>query len=658
MCLSRRRFIVGGAATAGLLALPSRSWSAASAVEATSAGDVGRLVLRPTTRLCDTRNNAAGWYRVDDRTIRVPLENVGNDTIAVAATITVVGGSRSGFITAFAAGTPRPTASLLNFCAGEVRANVGMLQVSRDGLDLFASDDCGLIVDIVGTFAASGPTAAGRYVAFEPTRLLDTRAQGAPFGAGERRSLAAPLPSDALAAVCNLTIVDTPAAGYWTAWAGGERPVASNVNADSSGQTRGALALVPLRGGSFDVFSEGGGHLVIDCVGYFTGPSAPVSAAGLLRPLSPTRVLDSRSSAAPFASGTEREVAIAETGGTAMVNVTMVQPTHVGFAALRPAGSARTNSSNVNAQVGATTPNAAISTVSDRGLTLYSNAASHYVVDLYGMFTGPRTAAILSPAGNVPFGVQNVELEKLTDEYYDIGASATGLPLRVFRLGSGPRVALVSSHVHGDEWTGESVIADIATRGPIAGWTLLLAPSMNPDARALNTRFVGVDMNRDFEAGWQGIATGTPSGCVVTGTGSTPYTLGESAAWRDALSFGALARAEIVFSHHDNYNWVAPQTGLPNIYRSLADEYGRITGLRTSRDPRGSVPTNTSWTRVPGGFETYCYSTGKPTFLIENKAGYGGSCRLGRFGVQPAEQDVSAHYSALTSLLTDTRLPR
>jgi hypothetical protein len=529
--------------------------------------------------------------------------------------------------------------------------------VSPGGLDLFASDECGLIVDVVGTFVASGPTASGRFVPLLPTRLVDTRSQGAPFAPGETRIVTAPIPRDALAAVCNLTVVDTPAAGFWTAWGNGARPLASNVNADASAQTRAALAIAPLVGGTFNVYSDVGGHLAIDCVGYFTGASATVGESGLFRPLSPKRLLDTRGGAG-FASGTERELAITETGGTAMLNVTMVQPSAEGFASIRAAGSERGDISNLNAQFGAVTPNSAVATVSDRGVALYSNAASHYVVDLYGMFTGPRPSALRGLSGTVPFGIQQIELEKTTDEYFDVGMSASGLPLRVFRVGSGPRVALIASHVHGNEWSGESIIADTAARGPIAGWTLLLAPSMNPDARALNNRFVGVDMNRDFEVGWNRIAPGTPSGCVITGTGARPYTLGESAAWRDALVSGALARAEIVLSHHDNYNWVAPQSGLPGVYRTLADDYARITGLRTSNDSTGTVPTNTSWTKVPGGFETFCYATGKPTFLVENKAGAASSCRLGEFGRQPMVDDVAAHYSALTSLLTDGRLPR
>ncbi len=655
MSISRRKFIAGTAATAALFSVPGRSADAGELLAPNV--DWGRFELHRPSRWCDTRAGQQGWIRLDEHTMRVPLAGGSEGVLALAVNVTVIGGPRSGFVTAYPAGAARPKGSLVNVRAGETRANAALLKVSPAGLDLYLSAACDVIVDVVGTFVRSGPTGSGRFEPTTPTRLVDTRDQAAPFRAGEDRTFVAPVPTDALVAVCNLTVVDSLGAGYWSAWAGGARPHVSNVNTDGSGQTRAGLAFVPLHNGRFNLFSAVGGHIAIDCVGYFTGGSAPVSDIGLYTAIEPQRLLDSRTNGARLVSGTEREVAINSDGGVAMLNVTMVEPVVAGYAAVRAAGSARRHVSNLNAQLGAVIPNSALTAVSERGVALYSDASSHYVVDLYGMFTGPRVAATHGLAGVVQFGLQQANLELACDEFFDVGMSATGLPLRVFRVGSGRRVALITSHLHGDEWTGESIIADIVQRGPIAGWTLLLAPSMNPDARARNSRFVGVDMNRDFEVGWSSIAPGTPSGCIVTGTGSQPYSLSESAAWRDAVSHGPLQRAELVMSHHDNYNWVAPQNGLPGVYRPLADDYALITGLRTSSHPKGNVPTNTSWTQVPGGFETFCFATGKPTILIENKAGYGGACHLGAFGHQPSPAAVSSHYDALRSLLGDARLP-
>jgi RHS repeat-associated protein len=52
---------------------------------------------------------------------------------AVAVNITVVGATAAGFLKAYPQGTPAPTASTLNFSAGQVRGNNAILSLSQDG---------------------------------------------------------------------------------------------------------------------------------------------------------------------------------------------------------------------------------------------------------------------------------------------------------------------------------------------------------------------------------------------------------------------------------------------------------------------------------------------------------------------------------------------
>ena len=127
--------------------------------------------------------------------------------------------------------------------------------------------------------------------------------------------------------------------------------------------------------------------------------------------------------------------------------------------------------------------------------------------------------------------------------------------------------------------------------------------------------------------------------------------------WRDALVWGPLAGAGLVLSHHDNYNWVAPQSGSPAVMRDLATAYAAEVGLRTPTGDAGVSPSNVSWANVPGGFERFCTAIGKPALLIENKAGYAGPCSVNRFGLAPELADVRRHYDALRTLLHDGRLP-
>ena len=89
------------------------------------------------------------------------------------------------------------------------------------------------------------------------------------------------VPTDAVAVVVNITATQT-AVGFWTAFPLNQaRPNASNVNIDTPGQTRAGQAIVLLSGTpAFNVFSMGGGHLVVDVAGWFTGSKSAVTTDG------------------------------------------------------------------------------------------------------------------------------------------------------------------------------------------------------------------------------------------------------------------------------------------------------------------------------------------------------------------------------------------
>ena len=99
---------------------------------------------------------------------------------------------------------------------------------------------------------------------------------------------------DAVAAVLNLTVTETRAAGYWTIFPPGTlgpggRPLTSNTNASGPGQTVAVQAVVPLGANrTVQVFSQTGGHAIVDVFGYVTGPSSPSSTDGLFVPLAST----------------------------------------------------------------------------------------------------------------------------------------------------------------------------------------------------------------------------------------------------------------------------------------------------------------------------------------------------------------------------------
>ncbi len=144
-----------------------------------------------------------------------------------------------------------------------------------------------------------GPPAV--FQAFGPERLVDTRNPtpgqygGPAFAAGGTRTinvapynLADPsipssaigdqaptsnLPANVTAVSLILFIVGAPTAEYFTAYATGTSPAptaTATVFADRVGQVIAASAIVPVNAsGNIDVYSSGGGNLIIDVTGYF-----------------------------------------------------------------------------------------------------------------------------------------------------------------------------------------------------------------------------------------------------------------------------------------------------------------------------------------------------------------------------------------------------
>ena len=115
-----------------------------------------------------------------------------------------------------------------------------------------------------GYYTPTNATSAGRFVAFGPLRIIDTRSGGsaAYVQAGGTKVVAMPgrVPPDASAVVVNITITDGYA-GYWTAFAAGSpRPSTSNVNIDVPSRTVPNQAVVPISAAGIALYSEAGGQ--------------------------------------------------------------------------------------------------------------------------------------------------------------------------------------------------------------------------------------------------------------------------------------------------------------------------------------------------------------------------------------------------------------
>ena len=248
--------------------------------------------------------------------------------------------------------------------------------------------------------AAGGTTSA--YVAMPTSqRLLDTR-RSTPVLAGQTISVSVagrsplPTPGAVTAAVLNLTVVPPSGPGFWTVWPnGGPRPEASNVNVDEvqflSGSVTPNLVTVPVSpDGVVDVYSSGGGNVIVDLLGYYT--PADTATAGRFEPLrAPTRVLDTRG-AATFSAGETRAFTVPVAAGASAVALNLTAVTNTpGFWQAYAQGSPAPATSNLNSPAGqsAAIANQAIVTVDANGaISIFSENGGDLIIDLVGTYTG------------------------------------------------------------------------------------------------------------------------------------------------------------------------------------------------------------------------------------------------------------------------------
>jgi hypothetical protein len=201
------------------------------------------------------------------------------DVAAATLNVTATEPDFAGFVTAYPCDRDRPTASNLNFVAGQTVPNLVTVRLSAAGtLCLFTSAPTHLIADIAAWYSIN---AAQGYHELAPARILDTREPiGVPAAAklssgqvltlqvADRGGVPA---SGALAVTMNVTVTEPDAAGFVTIYpCAADRPEASNLNF-SAGETVPNLVTVKLSAaGTVCLFAQRTTHLVADVAGYFT----------------------------------------------------------------------------------------------------------------------------------------------------------------------------------------------------------------------------------------------------------------------------------------------------------------------------------------------------------------------------------------------------
>jgi len=378
-----------------------------------------RFVPVAPSRLVDTRT---GLGRAGPLTAGTTVEltlagrgPVASDAVAVAVNLTATAAAGPGFLVAWPAGQPQPATSSLNIDhAGQTVANLAVVPLGTGGaISVHPQAATDLVVDVWGYWVPSqGPTRDGRLLTLSPTRLLDTRRDGfgAPLRDDTRLELAVAgrgeVPADASAVVLNVTAVDPTGPGFVTLWSGGTRPEASALNVDRPGHTVANLAVVPVDDqGRVTLYVQTSTHVVVDVVGAITGPGADLSQEGLLVPIDPVRLLDTRRHEHPgraTAGGQRTELEVAPLGaqslgtpGAALLHVTITEPHAPGYVAVWPSAADRPATSNLNvAWPGQTVANQVVTRWGHDGrVTILSQADAEVVVDLTGYLLGPTATS-------------------------------------------------------------------------------------------------------------------------------------------------------------------------------------------------------------------------------------------------------------------------
>jgi len=369
-----------------------------------------RFIAMPPCRVFDTRDatRPAGFGPPSlsagaTRSFSLPNGACGipANAQAYSLNVTVVPDGPLGYLTAWPTGQIQPVASTLNSPEGEVQANATIVAAGTGGaISVFATNNTDLVLDINGYFVPNTVSNGLGFYPMTPCRLVDTR-PGAPSTVvtGELiggTSTTLPIlsstcgvPATAQAYSLNLTLVPPGPVSYLTVYPTGESlPLVSTLN-DPTGTVQANAAIAPAgTGGSIEAFVTQTTNLVVDINGYF----APMGEGALsLYALPPCRVLDTRTTGAPFEGAINVNVIGSGCGVTSaaqayVFNATVVPQGSLGYLTLWPQGGVQPVVSTLNAYDGEVSSNMAIVPTSNTEIGVYATNDTHLILDMFGYF--------------------------------------------------------------------------------------------------------------------------------------------------------------------------------------------------------------------------------------------------------------------------------
>jgi hypothetical protein len=335
----------------------------------------------------------------------VPTTGVEAVSLNVTATDTAAN-NYGGYATVYPCSSKRPSASNLNFGAGQTIPNSVIAPVDENGnICFYVYGKSHVLADVSGYFPSnSGFTAQSP----APIRVLDTRAANQKVGELDGSGIAYRLrvtgangvPTTGVASVAlNVTSVDSEASeagGFVTVYpCSSDRPRASNLNF-TTGQTVANLVIAPVdSNGEVCFYVYGKTNLLADLSGWFAGSSGLIS-------FNPQRLLDTRSTAGPIGSlnggGEVQRLKIIGSGlvplsgvSAAVLNITATTTTSNasgGYLSAYPCEGLPPDVSNLNFTTGLTIANSAIVPLDSNGeICIYVYGLADVIVDISGYFT-------------------------------------------------------------------------------------------------------------------------------------------------------------------------------------------------------------------------------------------------------------------------------
>jgi hypothetical protein len=357
-----------------------------------------------------------------------------------------------------------------------------------------------LLVALVATLTtAVSPAGAapphGTFHPVTPTRIVDTRsgqglgAAGAVPGDGTIEFQVAgvanvPAGSTAGSVVLNLTAVDPTSEGYLNVYPRGlPKPTAANpssLNFRAGQNVANAVTVTLSDDGGLTVYNAfGNTHVLVDVVGWYDETG---SGGGRYNPLSPSRIMDTRSAigpkASPLGAGEVANLVVTGVGGVpasgvsaVVVNLTATETTSAGFLTVYPQAGTRPDVSNLNFVAGTTRANlVTVGINTDNGQISIYNAFGNtqVIVDVVGWYSAPG-----SPTGLLYHGITPTRIADTRPVNAPlVGGQPASVPIR--------GVAGIANDASG-------VVMNVTATDPTSAGFLTVYPgAIAPDASNLN----------------------------------------------------------------------------------------------------------------------------------------------------------------------------